>query len=73
MIVKPVEKAAEQYVKKSTMAFLEGEKNLKWITGVLAHSGLSREGTISVIGPLRNYGDNTRAQALFDWLGSANW
>ena len=73
MIVKPLEKATERYVRKSARAFLEGEKSLNWITGVLGHSGLGKEATMTILGPLRNYGEGARAQALFDWLSSNEW
>ncbi len=73
MRTKSILEATRRYVKKSAMAFLDGEKDLKWITGVLEHSGLGKEPTMAVLLPLRNYGGRTRAQALFSWLESSNW
>jgi hypothetical protein len=73
MRVKSTQEATRQYVKKSAMAFLEGEKDLKWITGVLRHSGLAKEPTIVILLPLRDYGDASRREALFSWLESSNW
>jgi hypothetical protein len=73
MKVKSTPEATRRYVRKSTMAFLEGEKDLKWISGVLRHSGLAKEPTMAILLPLRDYGDPNRAQALFSWLGSSDW
>jgi hypothetical protein len=55
------------------MAFLEGEKDLKWISGVLRHSGLAKEPTMAIVLPLRDYRDPNRAKALLSWLESCNW
>jgi hypothetical protein len=68
MQVKSTQEATRRYVKKSAMAFLEGEKDLKWITGVLRNSGLAKEPTIVILLPLRDYGDTSRREALFSWL-----
>jgi hypothetical protein len=73
MKMKSTQEATRRYVKKSAMAFLEGEKDLKWITGVLRHSGLAKEPTMAILLPLRDYGNPVRAQALFSWFESSNW
>ena len=70
---KLLETSGEQSVRSSAMTFLEGEQTFQWITGVLMHSGLSKEVTHSAILHLRNYGDTFRAEALFTWLDQTEW
>ena len=38
MKVKSLEASARSYIRKSTQAYLEGEKNLNWIKGVIQSS-----------------------------------
>ena len=71
--VRTIESTTERYVFSTARSFLEGEKDLKWITGVLLHSGLPREETLRVLEPLRTYGDHARARGLFAWLDSTGW
>jgi hypothetical protein len=71
--MRPLQETTERYVKKSVMAFLEGEKNLKWVTGVLRRSGLGKESTMTLLLPLKGHGDPVRSQELFSWLGSSSW
>lgn len=73
--VKSLEKTTERYVRNSVRAFLEGEKDLKWIYGVLLNSGLSKAETLPIVIAFRQYqyADPTRAAGLFAWLDSADW
>ncbi len=73
MKVKSLEKSTERYASRSSMAFLEGAQSPNWIMGVLSHSGLSKERTLQVLLPLRNYGELARADALFRWLAITEW
>ena len=73
MKTKSATESAERYAVNSTKAFLEGQRNLTWITRLLEHSGLTRDRTVEILRPLANYGDFVRAQELFDWLASATW
>jgi hypothetical protein len=73
MRVKPIEYAVKRYVGNSAQAFLERRQSFNWIKGVLLHSGLSKQATLNALNPLRNYGDVSRAQILFSWLGTSNW
>lgn len=48
--VKSVAEYVQNYVRKSLMAFLEGEQNLNWIKGVIENSGiLKMEGELERI------------------------
>ncbi len=69
----PLHEALRNYVTKSTAAFLEGKQNLKWICGVLLHSGLNREDTVQIIAPTIIPFDTPRRWALCSWLDLATW
>jgi hypothetical protein len=62
-----------RYVKHSAQAFLEGEQGLKWITGILQRSGLTKQETLPLLFSLENYGAAARLAELRDWLESASW
>jgi hypothetical protein len=65
--VKTVEASIEKWVRKSIMAYLEGQKNLNWIVAVVG--GYAADARQMLIG-LKNYGDRERYQQLSDWLAS---
>jgi len=73
MQIRSPEDAARRYARGSAQAFLDGEKNLNWITGVLASSGVGKPETALLLAPFRNYGKPGRAQELFGWLEGASW
>lgn len=73
MRVRSVEKTTQRYVVNSARTFLENRKNGAWITGVVSHSGLPRLEVLSVLQPLRTYGNPNRSKFLFDWLDSTTW
>ena len=73
MQVNSIPKSTEQHVRKSAMAFLQGEQSFEWITGVLPHSGLSKEETNRVLFPLGNRGNTYRSNVLFNWLAQIDW
>jgi hypothetical protein len=68
-----LEASVRRYARNSTLAFLEGAKDTRWITGVLLRSGMSKQDTLRELVPLRNYGDPLRGQSLFTWLDSTDW
>jgi hypothetical protein len=73
MRVRSLEQSTERYARNSARAFLEGERSIAWVTGVLRRSGLSKDATVTVLSPLRGYGDPERAGALFKWLDDNDW
>lgn len=73
MEVRGARESAQRYVKKSAMAFLEGEKNPSWIIGIVRGSGLGKQEVSDLLLALRDYGDASRANELFRWLESATW
>jgi len=73
MKVRSLEQSNERYIRKSIMAFLEGEKDLKWVTGVLSKSARSKEAVLPILSRLQNYGDHTRFEELSRWLDSTEW
>jgi hypothetical protein len=73
MKVKSVRETTERYVRNSTMAFLEGKKDINWIRGVLQHSGMPKEVTWGLLLPLRGCGDTNRHNLLFNWLATESW
>jgi hypothetical protein len=64
MQVKSPVASSEKWLRKSTMAYLEGDRDLKWIAGIIGRD-ISRAGEV-LIG-LQNYGDPKRHQELSDW------
>lgn len=58
--------AAQRWVKKSLMAYLKGEQNLKWITGILR--GLSKDEIMVFLSPVEHYGLVERRNELKEWL-----
>ena len=61
MEVKTPEASSRKWIRKSTMAYLEGEQDLKWIVGIIGEdAGYARE----VLIDLKNYGDPKRHQEL---------
>lgn len=73
MKVKSVRETTERYVRNSTMAFLEGKKDINWVIAVLQHSGLPKQMTWDLLLPLRGCGDANRGNLLFNWLATASW
>jgi len=73
MRARGIDETAQRYVLNSVRGFLEGKKNDRWIKGVILHSGLPKERTLSVLQPLRAYDNVDRAKFLFDWLDSTTW
>jgi len=63
--VSGVEKYTRPYAKKSLMAFLEGEKNLNWILGVVKSSGVKGEKLKEIFDGLKEYGDPVRYQQAY--------
>ena len=64
--MKTAEEASQNWVKKSLQAYLEGEKNLKWIAGVLR--GMNKDEVLAVLSSLGQYGLNNRKSELHEWL-----
>jgi len=69
--MKSIEVSVERYIRKSIQAFLEGEKDFRWITGVLRASDPTKARTADALRRLTNYGDPLRAQALSHSLESS--
>jgi hypothetical protein len=67
MQVKTPEASHETWIRKSTMAYLEGEKDLNWITGII--SGDVFHARELLIG-LKGYGNPGRYQELLGWCNS---
>ncbi len=71
MKTKSVEVTVERYIRKSIQAFLEGEKDLRWLTGVVRSADPTKAQAAEALRRLTGYGDPVRAQALSDWLQSS--
>ena len=67
MQVKTPEASSQKWVRKSTMAYLEGEQDLNWIVGII---GRDVDHALAVLADLGSYGEPERRQELSDWLGS---
>lgn len=60
------EEAGKRWVGKSVQAYLEGEKDLRWIAGILR--GLSKEEIQAVLDSFGQSGLPERREAMNDWL-----
>jgi hypothetical protein len=58
--MKTVETATRNYARKCLMAFLEGDKSLNWLLGVVRSSGVRGSRLSEVFDGLRDYGDRGR-------------
>ena len=64
MQVKTVEQSTHEWIRKSIMAFLEGEKDLKWIASIAGQDvSHAREALLG----LKDYGDPERYRRLLAW------
>ena len=69
MHVKSPQQSAANWIRKSLMAYLEGSKNLNWISGIVIKFGdiLAAGQTLAT---LRGYGDPQRYEELARWFDS---
>lgn len=67
--MKTAEEAGQIWIKKSLQAYLEGEKNLKWIVGIL--KGTNKEAIKELLVSLEHYGSNERRKELNEWLNKS--
>ena len=71
MQTKTVEQTNKGYVKKSLQAYLEGEKNLAWIAGVIGSGRMDVETVRQMLMSLPvNYITTERYRDLAVWLDS---
>ena len=60
------QEAGDRWVKNSLRSYLEGEKNLKWIAGILR--GMDRDQIRSLFDSLGRPGTAERKAAFQEWL-----
>lgn len=68
MHVKSVEEVTHKWLRKCTMAYLEGQHDLKWIVGIYARN---RSQAREMLTKLRDYGDPQRFRELVEWCETA--
>jgi len=56
------------YLKKSVLAYLNGQEKWKFVMGVIRESGLGKDEAHEALRPLKGQGWKFRSQALFNWL-----
>lgn len=66
MQVRSIEQSAERYVRKSLMAYLEGEQSLKWVISILGSRPDARQTFVE----LQGYGKPERQAELSEWFSS---
>ena len=64
--MKTAKEASQNWVKKSLQAYLEGEKNLKWIAGILR--GMNKDEVTAVLSSIGQYGSDERRKEFSEWL-----
>jgi hypothetical protein len=70
MPTKTAEQSNEKYVRKSLQDYLEGEKDLKWITGVIRSGRMDATAIGQMLATIPNYGLPERRNELSGWLNS---
>jgi hypothetical protein len=60
--VMPVEKAARKWLRRSILAYLGGQQDLRWILGVVR--GSREEAAALLLTEFRNYSGSSRYQEL---------
>lgn len=65
-----LQEAGDRWVKNSLHSYLEGEKNLKWITGIL--KGMGMDQIQSLFDSLGRPGTAERKAELLEWLNRAD-
>ncbi|OGF58882.1 hypothetical protein A3B05_00020 [Candidatus Giovannonibacteria bacterium RIFCSPLOWO2_01_FULL_43_160] len=65
--MKTIKEISEKWVKNSLRAYLEGEKDLKWIQGILR--GMSKNEVMGLLSSLQ-YGLPERRNELNQWLNT---
>jgi hypothetical protein len=64
MRVRSSAESVDRYLRNSIRAFLDGEQNLKWIAGVISHSGAVEGRAQQLFEQLDNWGISERRDAL---------
>lgn len=61
-----LQEAGDRWIKNSLRSYLEGEKNLKWIAGIL--KGMSKDDAQSLFNSLGRIGTDERRTEFQGWL-----
>lgn len=65
-----LQEAGNRWVKNSLRSYLEGEKNLRWIAGIL--KGMGRDQIQSLFDSLGRPGTAERKAEFLEWLNRAD-
>ncbi len=65
-----LQEAGNRWVKNSLRSYLEGEKNLKWIAGIL--KGMGRDQIQSLFDSLGRLGTAERKAEFLEWLNQTD-
>lgn len=65
-----LQEAGDRWVKNSLRSYLEGEKNIKWIAGIL--KGASKDEIQSLFDSLGHFGTAERKAEFLEWLNRAD-
>ncbi len=65
-----LQEAGNRWVKNSLRSYLEGEKNLKWVAGIL--KGMSKDEIQSLFDSLSRSGTAERKAEFQEWLNRAD-
>ena len=72
-MTKSPEIAVRNYVRKSLMAFLEGEQSLNWIVGVIRSSGMRGFPLQQILNRYKQYGDPERFYFTVETCRENGW
>lgn len=68
MKTETAELSNERYVIKSLQALLEGEKDSKWVVGIIRATRMDTEAIMRILAGLPSYGLLERRAELMAWL-----
>jgi hypothetical protein len=66
MIVMPAKQAAQKWLRRSMLAYLQGEKELSWVSGVVR--GSETQAALLLLTAFREYSATTRYLELQNYL-----
>ena len=63
-MVKSIEEATRRFARGSIRAYLEGQKNLNWILGMIRSSGVRNQRLLEIFETFKGYGSTERYHAV---------
>ncbi len=72
-MVKSVEETVKRYARNSLRAYLEGEKTLNWVVGIVRESGVRRQELADIFDFLKTHSETARYQEVYSKCKELGW